>query len=240
VERTSGAIEPGLTARPCEYCGGPIPDRRKDARYCSTSHRVMASRHRKRRAEIHESLVARGGPEFTAQSHADPDDDEHPDDEQGIVAGDAEPVRHESDIRFAAMIEQGHAPGGPSRDTRKAWRAYGKRHGTEHPGQTADRLGRHRAAVDARTARLDSMTDGRVQDRFDNRTRPNVGRSGADSRRINRRFLPDDDMPRVSPGFDFGNQTVDGGPYRAGRSEAGQRSRSADARWDLGIGEHFR
>jgi len=99
----SGENEPGLTARPCEHCGKPIPDRRKDARYCSTSHRVMASRRRKRQAEIRESLVARGGQEFTDHSRPDHWDDpetefsdefdllheqDHQDDETGIVAGD--------------------------------------------------------------------------------------------------------------------------------------------------------
>ena len=100
----SGENQPGLTARPCEYCGKPIPSRRKDARYCSTSHRVMASRRRKRQAQIRESLVARGGQEFTDQRRPDHWDDpatefsdefdllhDHQDDDQGVYSGDSAP-----------------------------------------------------------------------------------------------------------------------------------------------------
>jgi hypothetical protein len=220
-----------------------MKSKRGGAVYCSRQCKNSARRARKRvdtqRAghpsadEIRESAALTEA--YANERSPDPidlDDDEHQDEEQGIVAGDAGPRLHETDIRFAAMIEKGHARGGPSRGARKAWRQHGTRHGTEHPGQTADRLARHQADVDARTARLDSMTAGRVQDRFDDRTRPNVGRNGADSRRLNRRFLPDDDMPRPSPGFDFTNETTDGGPFTRGRP-VGQRGGSADYAWNM-------
>ena len=58
----------GLTVRRCEHCGGSIPNRRKDARFCSTSHRVMAHRKAKHKREIHDSLVTRG---LTDQSLAE-------------------------------------------------------------------------------------------------------------------------------------------------------------------------
>jgi hypothetical protein len=118
----SGENQPGLTVRPCEYCGKSVPDRRKDARYCSTSHRVMASRRRKRQAEIRESLVARGGQEFTDQSRPDHWDDsetefsdefdllhEAQDDETGIVAGDRPDPWEERNAAWAARQAFGEA-----------------------------------------------------------------------------------------------------------------------------------
>jgi hypothetical protein len=68
VERDDGRQLVELTVRACEHCGGPIPGRRKDARFCSTSHRVMASRTRRRDRETHQSLVTRG---LTDQSLAE-------------------------------------------------------------------------------------------------------------------------------------------------------------------------
>jgi hypothetical protein len=88
-------------------------------------------------------------------------------------------------------------------------------------------------------ARLDSYTAGRAQDRFDPRTAANVGQNAAASRRLNQRHLETPPAWATSE-FGFTSESWTGGPYRAGRSESGQRSRSADARWDLGIGEHFR
>ena len=242
----SGENQPGLTARPCEYCGEPIPDRRKDARYCSTSHRVMASRRRKRQAEIHGGLVARGGQEFTDQSRPDHwgDPETEFDDDQDDEHQDDRPQKWiEDDERFAATIA-GDDPAVRNRSPRRApidswrrWRGYGNRHGTEHPEQTADRIARQRAAYDASMSRIDSYTAGRVQDRHDPRTAANPGRNGAASRRLNQRYAEQPPSWAASA-FDFTNETIDGGPFTRGRP-FGRRSRHADYRW-AGLDDGFR
>ena len=92
----------GLTVRECDYCGGPIPGRRKDARFCTTSHRVLGNRRARRKAAVHDSLVAIQCEEFTDQSLTDAYDRStsaefaHPDaayvvddEDQGIHADDA-------------------------------------------------------------------------------------------------------------------------------------------------------
>ena len=103
-----------LTDSECAYCGGPIPARkRKDARYCSTAHRVLANRKARREAAVHDSLVAMQGSEFTDEvslaelyertaptEFAQPEAayvvrDAADDDEQNIYADDA---GHDDDI----------------------------------------------------------------------------------------------------------------------------------------------
>ena len=81
AEHDDGQLLAELTVRACEYCGGSIPKRRKDARFCSTSHRVMAHRKAKREREIHDSLVTRG---LTDQSLAELHERARP----GLVQGD--------------------------------------------------------------------------------------------------------------------------------------------------------
>lgn len=244
MERMTGENQPGLTARPCEYCGKPIPDRRKDARFCSTSHRVMASRRRRRQAEIHESLVARGGPEFTDQSHTDPDD-EAQDDEHPAAYRPRKWV--EDDERFAAIVadDEGTArsqqtPRSAPLDAWRGWRVQAKANpGVEPREQQADRIDRHKAARDAQAGRIDAMWPGRVQDRHDPRTAANPGRMGAESRKLNQRHVETPPSWATSE-FDFqAGESWTGGPYRAGRSESGQRSRSANYAW-RGLDDGFR
>jgi hypothetical protein len=194
----------------------------------------MASRRRKRQAEIRESLVARGGPEFTDDA-PDADEHDHQHDEAGIVSGDAAPV-HESDRRFAALIAGDDVPGPGTRSTTprdvwKRWRGYGKHHGTEHPEQTADRIDRQQAARDAQAARIDAQVDGRVQDRHDPRTAGNPGRNGAASRRLNAAYSEQPPAWATSR-FDFqAGESWTGSLSRGWGRPAGQRSGHADYAW---------
>ena len=117
AEQDDGQELAELTVRACEYCGGPIPKRRKDARFCSTSHRVMAHRKAKREREIHASLVTRGlTDQSLAELHAqagppqhwadieagrvDPDLLEYSDHDFGLDDDD------EQTARFHALVEE--------------------------------------------------------------------------------------------------------------------------------------
>jgi hypothetical protein len=243
MEQMSDHELAGLTVRSCEHCGGPIPKRRTDARFCSTSHRVMASRKRKREREVRESLVTRG---LTDQSLAELHDRARPpqhwsDDprvfsDYGDVPGDVELAAEidEQDKHFHALV-QADADRTP-RETWKRWRAHGRRYGTEHPAQTADRIERHRAAEAARMARIDQGTAGRIQDRFDARTSGNLAANANASRRLNARYT--DQPPVMGRGFDFTGESFDGGPYRSGRP-AGQRRTSSDYAWRMEDGFRF-
>ena len=148
----------GLTVRLCEYCGRPIPARRKDARYCSTSHRVLGNRKAKKAQEIHDSLVTRQGGEFTDHesltdayerqaefaradaSYVVPHD--HDCDEQNIYFDDA---GHEADIE-PVMVSQPRPPAparqppGRVRPARKAVPGYPN----PEPGRGAAQLARLR------------------------------------------------------------------------------------------------
>lgn len=168
----------------------------------------MAHRKAKREREIHDSLVTRGlTDQSLAQLHAraraprdwrsDPrafsDYGELPDDFElaaEIDAGVYDVQDDEQAARFHALVEE-DADRTP-RETWRKWRAYGRRHGTEHPEATADRIERHRAAEAARMARIDRSTAGRIQDRFDTRTASTVAANARESRR------PQD--PRVDSG----------------------------------------
>ena len=106
---------------------------------------------------------------------------------------------HPDDIRINAMLraEEGTARARTPRDTWRHWRAYGKRHGTEHPAQTQDRLRRHQADQAARTRRIDAKTASAPQDRFDTRTSGYVATRATESRRMNARYV--DRPPRHEP-----------------------------------------
>jgi hypothetical protein len=203
----------------------------------------MASRRRKRQAEIHESLVARGGQEFTVQSHDRLDDDDHLDDEH---PGAHRPRKWvEDDERFAVIVADDEgtvrsqpAPRRMPLDAWRRWRAESKRNpGVEPLEQTQDRIARQRAAYDASMSRIDARVDGRAQDRFDPRTAPNPGRNGAASRKLNQRYA-EQPPAWAAAEFDFTNETIDGGPFTRGRP-VGQRNRSADYRW-AGLDDGFR
>jgi len=135
--------------------------------------------------------------------------------------------------RFRAMVQdEDRTP----RETWKRWRAYGRRHGTEHPEQTADRIKRTRAGQAAQAARIDQSTTGRVQDRYDTRTSGNVSANAMSSRRLNASHV--DRPPVSSPVFDFQAEQINGGPYRSGRP-SGQRGAHADYRWSMEDGFRF-
>lgn len=225
AEQDDGRERAELTVRRCEHCGGSIPSRRKDARFCSTSHRVMAHRKAKREREIHESLVTRGLTDLVAfHERAAPPahwaDDPRQYSDFGDLPGDAELAaefddEHQGDERtrhFRTLVQE-DAERTP-RETWRRWRSHGRRHGTEHPEQAADRITRHRTADAAKTARIDRSTGGRIQDRFDTRTAVNVADNARQSRALNRGYV--EQPPMSSPGFDFG-ESFDGGPYRGGR-----------------------
>jgi hypothetical protein len=197
----------------------------------------MAARKRGRGREIHESLVTRGltdqslaGLHERAAGSAHRADDDH-----GIHYGDAErePDWAETDLRIRSLLTEDTPR--TSRATWRRWRSYGRRHGTEHPEQTADRVQRHQAAEAARMTRIDSRTSGRAQDRFAPRTSGSVAQNGSQSRRLNARRV-EQPPPAASRGFDFQDQSFDGGPYGRG---SGHRPGHADYAWRMEDGFRY-
>jgi hypothetical protein len=141
----------------------------------------------------------------------------------------------EHDRHFARVVQEGQEgqEQRTPRETWRKWRAYGRRHVTEDPEQTQDRIHRHQAAEAARMARIDRATAGRIQDRFDGRTASSVASNANRSRALNMRHA--EQPPVMSPRFDFQAESVNGGPYRSGRA-SGQRSGHADYSWNMSDG----
>jgi len=146
----------------------------------------------------------------------------------------------EDDERFAAIVadDEGtvrsqQTPRSAPLESWRRWRAQAKANpGVEPREQQADRVARQKAARDAQAERIDAMWPGRVQDRHDPRTAVNPGRNGAASRKLSAHYVERPPVWTSGDGFDFGNQTVDGGPFTRSRP-AGQRSRSADYAWNM-------
>ncbi|MGH3401884.1 MAG: hypothetical protein ACRDRJ_05080 [Streptosporangiaceae bacterium] len=161
-------------------------------------------------------------------------------DEQGIVAGTSA-YEHPSDVRARAMLQAdtSHSRAGTPRETWRTWRAYGRRHGVEHPGQTADRVGQHQAEQAARKdrAKAKAVASG-PHDRFDARTTGNVAARASESRRLNQRHV--DRPPIHDPQtYDFElPEQVDGSFYRQGRAP-GQQARHSAYSWDLETGFRY-
>lgn len=225
-------------------CGRAIPsNKRKDARWCSRKCEGRARRAAEKKAayEVEYGPLPSNSYEQDVEDRslaADDDlDDEHP-------AAHRPRKWVEDDERFAALIagDEGtvrnhHTPRRMPLDAWRRWRAESKRNpGVEPPEQTADRVARQRAAYDASMSRIDRSTAGRVQDRHDPRTAPNVAGNAIKSRALNAHYVEQPPIP--SPGWDFTNETVDGGPYRSGRA-SGRRSGHADYRWELPDGFTF-
>lgn len=243
-----------MPERTCQRagCGRPIPSRkRQDARWCSRSCESKARRaaSRKARFEAANSDAAellRAEAQTLAELHDKagpprdrrddprnfPDFGELPGDYDTAAEIDDEHQDNEQAARVRAMLRDDAGQRTP-RETWKRWRSYGRRHGVEHPEQTADRIERHRAAMVARVARIDQSTAGRVQDRFDTRTTANVARNAGESRRLNAGHV--DQTPAGSGVFDFQGEQVTGDFYRQGRA-SGQRSRHSDFAWNMTVG----
>ena len=177
-------------------------------------------------AELHER--ARAPQHWTDDPRAFSDYGDVPGDYELAAEIDDEHQGDEQTSRFHQMVEE-DADRTP-RETWKRWRSYARRHGTEHPEQTADRIERHRAAEAAKTARIDRSTAGRVQSRFDSRTSASVATNARESRRLNASHT--DQPPLAGPRFDFQAEQIDGSFYRGGRP-AGQRSRHSDFAWRM-------
>ena len=203
-------------------CGHPFLPEQDAQKYCAARCREAAKKRRqrfrlRRGGDAAELLVpvGTGVADESLSDMAGIYDEDQDDDEQAA--------------RFHQMVQEDAGQRTP-RDVWRKWRTYARRHGTEHPEQTQDRIERHRAAEAAQTARIDRSTAGRIQDRFDSRTASTVATNARESRRLNVRHV--DQPPVVSPGFDFTGESFDGGPYRQGRP-AGQRSTTADYRWNM-------
>jgi hypothetical protein len=154
---------------------------------------------------------------------------ELPDDLEVAAAIDAQ------DARIHAMLQADQERRTP-RQTWRKWRQYGRRHGTEHPEQTADRVTRSRVKAVARMARIDRAA-GRIQDRFDSRTASNVADNASQSRKLNARHV--EQPPQLfTAGYDFQGESVDGDFYRSGRG-SGNRPKHADYAWRQDDGFRF-
>jgi hypothetical protein len=181
----------------------------------------LAELHERARPPRHPASLDAGRVDHDLREFSDEHGDEHLDDEDyGEVpawAGQDEPQR-------------------TTRGTWKRWRLYGKRHGTEHPEQAHERIERQHAEAAVRMARIDAGTAGRVQDRFDPRTAPNVASSARQSRALNARYV---DQPRMpAPRFDFQGESVSGGSYGYGRA-SGQRPGRTGHAWNTEDGFRY-
>jgi hypothetical protein len=223
-------------------CGNLIrSSRRQDTRWCSRSCEGKARRAARRKArfedehgpadellpvedqslaELHERASA---PQHWADidaGHVDDDLIEFSDEYDDDGLDDEQTAR----IRIMLDDEDQCRP----LETWQRWKSYGRRHGTEDPGQTADRVERHKAAERAAGARRDANTTGRVQSRFDSRTAANVAGNGHQSRSLNARHV--EQPPPMVQGFDFRNAPAIGHQGTV----SGQRPGHADYAWDLG------
>jgi hypothetical protein len=241
MERIEPDVQPlgGPDPRRCAECNRVLVGRRADATWCSARCRMRWKRKQGRLREARDSYSAVHPDVSLTELHerARPpqhwagDPREYSD--YGLIPGDAELADeidagvHDDDTDPEWAGHDARTP----RETWRKWRAYGKRHGTEDPEQTADRVARHQAAEAAQKARIDAGTAGRIQDRYDRRTAGNIASNANASRRLNARHA--EQPPVMSPRFDFQAEQITGDFYRGGRP-SGQRSRTADYAWDLG------
>jgi hypothetical protein len=232
--------------RRCGHCGEPLLTQRKRARYCSREHKELAREARKRASDRLTTLRKNhplGDVSLTelhdqAAPPRDWRDDprnfsdfgELPDDYEIAAQIDAE---DEQDRRINAMLQEKQDRRTP-RDIWRKWRSYGKRHGTEDPEQTADRLARHQASEAAKMAKIDSSTAGRIQDRFDPRTAANVANKAAESRKLNARHV-EQPPPLFSQEFSFEAEQATWDGYRRGPG-GGHRPKYADYQWRMDDG----
>lgn len=161
------------------------------------------------------------------------------DDEQNIEAGTLIHA-HPDDVRINAMLRSDASAvrARTPQSTWRAWRAYGRRHGIEHPEQTADRIRRHQADEAARAHRIDGKAASGPQDRFDARTQGHVASRAAQSRRLNSRHV---DLPPMHErqGFDFEppEQIMD--DFYRGGPRSGQQAKDATYAWHMDDGFRF-
>jgi hypothetical protein len=227
--------------RRCGHCGEPMLSQRKRARYCGRRCKELAREARKRAserlttlrrnhpfadvslAELHERARPpqhRAGDDLLEYSDRYDagvyDDDGLDDDEDQVLVVD------DQGARIRSMLDDAD-PRTP-RETRALWRTYGRRHGTEHPDQTTDRVERQQAAERAAGARRDANTGALVQSRHDPRTTGSVAHRGTESRRLNLRHA---DLPPMPPrGYDFGAPSS---PNRA----SGHEGRYGGSAWAM-------
>ena len=252
MEQHEPDVQPsgGPDPRRCAECNRVLVGRRADATWCSARCRMRWKRKQRNLqaardsysavhpdvslAELHDKA---GPPDWRDDPRNYSDYGDLPDDFDlaAEIDYDDEHQGDEQAARFNAMLQADAGQRTP-RETWRRWRAHGRRHGTEHPEQTADRIGRHQARETARMARIDRSTGGRIQDRFDTRTTANVARNANASRALNASHVEQPPVP--GPGFDFQGESFNGGPYRSGRP-AGQRSSHADYSWRMEDGFRF-
>jgi hypothetical protein len=214
-------------------CRRPFLPEREGQTYCSARCREAGKKRRQRfRAKYGsdpEELLA--SPDATGDTMprtrpGDPYDDDGQDDEHGLVAGDAD-----DDVPswWSRLQQHAEARRPPSR-IRRDWRAWGRRHGTEHPQQASDRAGRQQAEADDIRARIDGRYPYRVEDQYDRRTIGNTARRGQESRTLNARYQDYGVLP--SQEFDFNETVRNANLYQRGAGTSG-RARHSDYAWNM-------
>jgi hypothetical protein len=114
--------------RLCDWCGRPLEGRRNQ-RFCDRNCKRSALRARRRREERSNYLASIAAPSES----------------------------RDTDAWFHAMLAVDARSRIPHAQAAE-WDAYERRHGTEHPGRTADRIQRQAAERAARTPRFTTPT----------------------------------------------------------------------------------
>jgi len=231
-----------LTASECAYCGGPIPARkRRDARYCSTAHRVLGNRRARREAAVYGALAAMQGSEFTDEvslaelydkstptDFASPAayiaDDDEPGDDAEVNAAD----EHDAGVRrFLGQADASH-----HRMLWKYWNSAGRRTCVQPAEQVAERVERRRASQQSNVERLE-RAENQVEQRHVPASRGVVARSGRASRELNAHYRRAQDTPppdMQGPVFDVRMM-----PQVISRGDRGSRA----AAWQMDDGFRF-
>jgi hypothetical protein len=123
----------------CEACGASLAVKRADARWCSSACRMRAKRRESRLGALRE---LHGGRAELVGVHPDESDERF----RSLLAASK---AAEIDRAARAVIE-------------REWSIYERRHGTEHPGRTADRVQRQAVGDAARAPRFTTLTPGEM------------------------------------------------------------------------------
>jgi hypothetical protein len=183
--------------------------------------------------ELHEAARPPAHWRDIEAGYADPDLLEYTD-QYDVGLDDDGPVVEvdEQDRRFNMLVRKDEGRRTPRRSWFQLRQVYAANPGVELRKITEERVQRHKADQAAIQKRLRNSPR-QPQDRHNAVTKDVVASRATESRRLNHHYASADPRPAWQrEEFSFQAESVDGGPYRAGRP-AGQRSATADYRWNM-------